>query len=574
MRPGLPLGAETSLPHLALSIVAGLVAAALLVVQAWLLSRVIDAGFLLRTPLASLAPLLATLAAIAVARAGASWMSDLGAHAAAARAKHSLRSALLDRVVAVGPRGLSTEESGELAHTIGAGLDGYDAYIGQYLPQAALALFAPILVLIAVAWIDPLSGLVLLLTWPLIPLFMFLIGGAARDRTARQWQHLSRMSARFLDSVQGLPTLKAFNRSRDAVASIAHASERFRTLTMGVLKVAFVSSLTLELLATLSVAVIAVEIGLRLLYDRVAFQPALFVLILAPEFYGPLRRFGAAFHAGMAGREIEKRASVLLQQPVEPTAAADAGAQVVAVRPEQPPAIDIAHVSFAYSAGAAPALDDVTLRLEPGRVTALAGPSGAGKSTLAQILLGFIAPASGRVLVDGVPLSSLDRDAWRAAIAWVPQRPHLFHGTVLENVRLGAPSATREDVQRALEDADAAGFVADLPRGLDTVIGEHGEGLSGGQAQRLALARAFLRNAPVVILDEPTAQLDPESADRISNAIARLAAGRTTLVIAHRRSTIAGADRAALLVAGRIVRAGDPTDVLSALSTAPGGRAS
>ena len=413
----------------------------------------------------------------------------------------------------------------------------------------------------AVVAADPLSALVLVLTYPLIPLFMALIGGAARERTERQWLQMSRMSARFLDALQGFATLKAFGRAGREGEAIAAASERFRALTMGVLRIAFLSALVLELLATLSVAVVAVEIGLRLLHGHIAFDHALFVLILAPEYYRPLRTLGAGFHAGMAGRAVEAQARDLLEAPLPPGVPAPRPATAPEFRLDGPPEIVFEDVSFRYAADRPPALAAVSFRIAPGTMLALAGPSGAGKSTAAQLLLGFLEPATGVIRVNGMPLSALDPREWRRHVAWVPQHPHLFHGSVLDNLRVARPGATPEELRRALELAGIAAFIDALPRGLDTPIGEQGERLSGGQAQGLALARALLRATPLLVLDEPTAQLDPEIEARVMDGMRRLARGRTVLLIAHRRRTLAGADGVVRLSGGRVVQAG-PADAL------------
>ena len=558
----LPPGAEQARGSLLLAIGLGALAAILVVGQAWLLSTAIDAAFIRGVGLGGVPLLIASLVGVAVARAAVAWMAETAAQRGANRAKAAFRDRLLDKVVRLGPHGLSRDRTGELANTLGNGVETYDGYVGQYVPQLALAILAPLIVGSAVFRVDPLSALVLGLTFPLIPLFMVLIGGAARQRTRRQWEQLSRMSARFLDAVQGLATLKAFGRSRDESVAIARASETFRVLTMNVLRVAFVSALVLEMLATLGTAIVAVEVGLRLLYGRIAFREALFVLILAPEFYRPLRALGAAFHAGMAGREAVARAGELFARP-----AAASPATVPATRSlilHEPPALDFDAVSFRYESDRAPALDHVSFHIESGTTTALAGPSGAGKSTVAQLLLRFIEPQAGVVRVDGHPLDSIEVEQWRRHVAWVPQRPHLFHGSVLDNLLVAHPDADRQAIERALALAHADTFVARLPQGLDTPLGEHGARLSGGQSQRLALARAFLRDAPVVILDEPTAQLDPEHEALVLDSMAQLSRGRTVLLIAHRLSTLLGAGRVVMLSAGRVVESGTHVELIAA----------
>jgi ATP-binding cassette subfamily C protein CydD len=474
-----------------------------------------------------------------------------------------VRDRLFRRLLALGPRYASGERAGELASTLVGGVDALDPYLAQYLPQARLAVLVPLLVWVAVLAADPLSALVLLLTFPLVPLFTWLVGRAAEVRTRRQWIVLSRLAARFLDSVQGLPTLRVFGRAEDEAESIARASERHREVTMAVLRLAFVSALALEALATLGTAVVAVEVGLRLLYVRMDLREAFFVLVLAPEFYRPLRALGSAFHAGMAGREASARIARVLEAP-GPLAAPDvaAGPDRLGTRPataprrSPPPAIEFQDVGFAYGDPRAPALDGFSLVLPPGATVALVGPSGAGKTTVAALLLRFLEPAGGAIRVDGAPLADSTPEEWRRRVAWVPQRPRLFHGTIRENVALARPDASATEILRAAARARLDAVLRGLPRGWETAVGEGGERLSGGEAQRVALARAFLKDAPVLVMDEPTANLDPESESAVVEAIEELREGRTVLLIGHRLTTVAGADRIALVARGRVVEEG------------------
>ena len=582
MRRGHPLILPAPRParrRLVLAIAMGAVLGALFVVQAALLGHAIDAAVFPRLGLEALGPVLLALVIVAVLRAAVSWLGETAAAAAASTFKQELRESLASRLLQRGPARLAREQTGELVNTLGSGVDALDAYVAQYLPQAATSLIVPAIIAAATAWVDPLSALVLVLTYPLIPVFMVLIGSAARDRTRRQWVTLSRMSARFVDALQGLPTLKAFGRVEAEADTLAATSERFRALTMQVLRLAFLSALVLELVATLSVAVVAVEVGLRLLYGRIGFGPAMFVLLVAPEFYRPLRAFGAAFHAGMNGREAYGRISALLAPeaadvarpgpthdaagtatPATPWLSREIGVAAVA----QPPTIRFDRVTWTYDAAREPALDAVSFEVAAGSTVALVGPSGAGKSTVAQLLLRFLDPQAGAIVVDGQPLTAIDRDAWRARIAWVPQRPHLFHGTVRENLLVARPGATDEEIALALRHARAEAFVASLPRQLETPLGEGGARVSGGEAQRIALARAFLRDAPVLVLDEPTSFLDPEHEAAVAAALARLRHGRTALLIAHRLTTVFTADAIVVLSRGRSVETGTHAGLLAA----------
>ncbi len=532
-----------------------------IVVQAWLLAHVIARVFLggaTRTQVAT--PLMLLLGAIAV-RALLSWAADVAAAHAAAGVKHELRDRVFAHLLEGGPIAAGRERTGELVTTLTGGIEALDAYIARYLPQLALAALIPLTVAAVVLTRDLLSGVVLVLTAPLIPIFMILIGRLADVRSRRQWLAMSRLSASFLDTIQGLTTLKVLGRSRAQIAVIRHASEAFRFASMEVLRIAFLSSLVLELVATLSVAVVAVEIALRLLHGRLDFEQAFFVLLLAPEFYLPLRRLGADFHAGLAGTTAAQRLFTLLEAPA-PTRPA------IATPMPPTPVIQLEEVSYAYpgdggrGSAARPALTSVNLTIEPGEKLAVVGPSGAGKSTLARIVLRFVEPDSGRLMAGGVPAEAIDPDDWRRAMAWVPQSPHLFADTVAANICLARPESDVRDIAAAARHALAEEFIAELPGGYDTPVGEHGARLSGGQVRRIALARAFLADAPLLILDEPTADLDPRLQRQLDVVLENLLAGRSALIIAHRVPTVIAADRVVVLDGGRVVDVGPHEELL------------
>jgi thiol reductant ABC exporter CydD subunit len=593
----LPPGAGSLARGLAPSVVCGSLAGAAVAAQAALLAQALDAAFLGRRPLAALAPLLLSLAAVAALRAGLGFLQERLAQRLSGAVRVAVRDRLSRRLLALGPRFATGERTGELASSLVGGVEALDAYLAQYLPQALLAGTVPALVLAAVWHADALSGLVLLLTGPLVPLFMWLIGSAARERTQRQWAALSRLAARFHDALAGLATLKAFGREADELAALERGNERHRALTLEVLRLAFLSALVLEALATLGTALVAVEVGLRLLYDRIAFRDALFVLLLAPEFYRPLRALGAAFHAGMAGREAAARLIAIAEAggPLAAPAVLEDGAPCdrplreqeeaepepeaatalpsartsPARRSEQlrgvavPPRIRFEAVGFAYGPGSRRALDGFTLAIAAGETVALVGASGGGKTTAAHLLLRFAEPDAGRILVDDAPLAARTPEAWRASVAWVPQQPRLFHGTLRANLVLGRPDATESEIRRALELSRLEELVGELPAGLETPVGEGGERLSGGEAQRVALARAFLRDAPVLVLDEPTAQLDLATEAAVVDAVARLRRGRTVLLVAHRLTTLASVERVAVVADGRVLEQGPPASLAS-----------
>jgi len=566
--------ANASRGLLVLTITLGLLSGVIAVLQARNLSLTVARVFLSGVALSGVRSLLIILALLSLARAALLWASEVAASRVATRVKSDLREHLAAHLMALGPAYIRGERTGELANTAVEGIEALDAYFSQYLPQLALAALVPATILAFVFPRDGISGLVLLLTAPLIPVFMILIGNLADGMTRRQWTALSRMSAHFLDVLQGLTTLKLFNRSREQIRVIAEISECHRDATLGVLRVAFLSALVLEMVGTISTAVVAVEIGLRLLYNKMAFEQAFFVLILAPEFYLPLRLLGTRFHAGIAGVTAARRIFEVLDihpvaphlpVPVSPCLRVSVSpCPPVSLSPRRPIAVSFRDVLYAYDDGARPALNGVTFDIRSGEKVALVGPSGAGKSTVAYLLLGFIKPTAGEITVDAgndrLPVS-------RLRTAWVPQLPYLFNATVAENIRLGRPDASRDDIERAARLAHADEFIRALPQGYETVIGERGARLSGGQAQRIALARAFLADAPLIILDEATANLDLESEALVQASLERLLAGRSALIIAHRLATVRSADRIVVMDGGRVVETGTHDELMALRGT-------
>ncbi|MEV0781806.1 thiol reductant ABC exporter subunit CydD [Streptomyces sp. NPDC050423] len=515
-------------------VVLGLAGAALVIAQAMLVAEVVVGGFEdgltgsgLRTPLI-------LLAAVALGRALVSWLTELAAYRAGAAVKSELRGRLLDRAAALGPEWLSGQRTGSLVTLATRGIDALDDYFARYLPQLGLAVVVPVAVLARVVTEDWVSAAIIVVTLPLIPLFMILIGWATQSRMDRQWRLLSRLSGHFLDVVAGLPTLKVFGRAKAQAESIRTITSQYRLATVRTLRIAFLSSFALELLATLSVALVAVTIGMRLVHGELDLYTGLVVLILAPEAYLPLRQVGAQYHAAAEGLSAAEEIFSVLE--TEPRAA---GTQEV----PKSLRLELEGVTVRHAGRAEPSLAGASLVVDEGETVALVGPSGVGKSTLLDVVLGFAGPDEGRVRVGGTDLADLSPERWRERIAWVPQRPHLFAGTIAENVRLARPEADDSAVAAALRDAGAYDFVTDLPDGAATLLGEDGAGLSAGQRQRLALARAFLADRPVLLLDEPTASLDGETEAGIVEAVRRLAAGRTVLLVVHRPALLSVADR-------------------------------
>ncbi|MCG7204189.1 thiol reductant ABC exporter subunit CydD [Streptomyces arenae] len=519
----------------------GAVGAALVIAQAMLIAEVVVGAFQHGHPVFELRTPLLLLAAVAVGRALVSWLTELAAHRASAAVKSDLREQLLDRAVALGPDWLSGRRTGSLVTLATRGVDALDDYFSRYLPQLGLAVVVPVAVLARIVTEDWVSAAIIVGTLPLIPLFMVLIGWATQSRTDRQWRLLSRLSGHFLDVVAGLPTLKVFGRAKAQAESIRRITGEYRQATMRTLRIAFLSSFALELLATLSVALVAVTIGMRLVHGDMDLYTGLVILVLAPEAYLPLRQVGAQFHAAAEGLAAAEEIFAVLETPVPVSGAGEVPAQA---------SLAFEGVTVRYPGRSADAVTDVSFTVEPGETVALVGPSGVGKSTLLNVLLGFVRPAEGRVRAGGADLADVDLEKWRSRIAWVPQRPHLYAGTIAENVRLARPDADDDAVREALRDAGALEFVDALPDGAETVLGEDGAGLSAGQRQRLALARAFLADRPVLLLDEPTAALDGATEGEVVAAVRRLSEGRTVLLVVHRPALLSVADRVVRLSGG------------------------
>ena len=544
---------------LTLTILSGLLAGLLTIWQAWLLSRSINAVFLEGKSLAQVTGTLRLMLVAIGLRALLAWLNEISASAVAVKIKTDLRQRLFTHILNLGPAYSRGQRTGELTAAAVEGIEALDAYFSQYLPQLVITALIPFSILMVVFPIDMLSGFIFLITAPLIPFFMIMIGKGAEIVTKRQYETLRLLSAHFLDSLQGLTTLKLFGQSRAQARTIAQVSDKFRDTTLGVLRITFLSALALELLATLSTAIIAVEIGFRLLYAKMDFQPALFLLILAPEFYMPLRALGARFHAGMSGTTAAKCIYEILDTPIE-IRATDSQFLIPDSKISN---IELSNISFTYPNESAPALDHINIQINAGQHTALVGPSGAGKTTLVNLLLGFTQPTSGQIIRHYTSGNSNHSLPALAQIAWVPQKPYLFHDTLAANIRLGKSNATDEQVISAARSAHLYEFIESLPQKYETVIGEGGARLSSGQAQRLALARAFLKDAPILILDEPTSSLDPETESLLEESTHQLMEGRTVLIIAHRLNTIFQSDRIIVIEAGRVIETGTHRELLT-----------
>ncbi|HVD49033.1 MAG TPA: thiol reductant ABC exporter subunit CydD [Gaiellaceae bacterium] len=529
---------------LAADVLLGVVAAGLLLVQATLIARIVTRAFE-GASLGAVSTELALLALAFAMRGLVAWGFEATGRRAASSVLSELRLALVERRLRGQPAALDGVEGGELTAAAVQGVDGLEAYFGRYLPQVVLAVIVPVAVLGWVGAIDLESALLMLLTLPLVPIFMWLIGRYTEERTREHWLALRLLSTHFLDVVRGLATLRAFNRSRAQATTIDRVGERYRRAAMGTLRLSFLSGSVLELAATLGVALVAVTVGVRLVGGGLGLEAGLTILLLAPELYAPLRQLAAQFHASADGLAVAERMLELLDAPP----AVGGGGRLVPPSPAEWP-VRFERISFSYPSRAQRVLDRLDLELQPGETVALVGASGTGKSTVASLLLRFAEPDAGRITVGGLDLAECRTELWRSMVAWVPQRPTMFRGTVAENIGLGVRGASQQRIRDAAMLAGADRFVRALPFGYETAIGDGGRPLSAGERRRIALARAFLRDAPLVILDEPTADLDRTSADVVAEAVERLRVERTVLVIAHRPELVQRADRVVSLDVG------------------------
>ena len=581
--PRLPRYAAAAGAGIAAAIGLGLVTTGLVVAQAVLLARAIAAVSFDGASLGSLRGTMLALGAVLLGRVVVAYAGEAVAATVAVATKRQLRSRLVRRVLDLGPSWLVRHGTGELTTLASRGLDALDAYFARFVPQLVLAATVPAVVVGLLAGVDWPSALTITVTLPLIPVFMVLIGLHTQARTERQWDLLQRLGGHFLDVVEGLPTLLVFRRAKAQVETIRTVTDDHRRRTMATLRVAFLSALVLELLATLSTAVVAVEVGFRLLDGGLPYHTALLVLLLTPEAYLPLRSVGTQYHASREGAVAAARALDVLAEPgpagIPPprsgagsAVAGPAGAPVLAgpvlagpvlagsavagsavAGLPRLPAVEFAAVTLRYPDRSTPALTGVSLTIEPADRLVVLGPSGGGKSSLLALLLRFVEPTDGELRCGGTALADLPVDGWRRQIAWVPQSPHLFSGTVADNVALGCPTADRAGLDRAARLAGLDEVLAGLPDGWDTELGEQALRLSAGQRQRVALARAFLRDAPLLLLDEPTAHLDPAGAAAVRDGVREhLGSDRTLVVVAHDAGWADLADRVVHVDGGQL----------------------
>ncbi len=546
---------------LMLAVLLAFLAAGLWLVLAWLISSVVAWVFIDQQTLDAVLLPVGIMLVLLLVRASLMWSSDVIAQSSANRVKNDLRGRLTAKLLALGPLYIRGERTGELVHAATTGVEALDEYISQYQPARLLAGLVPALVFIAILLLDPWTLPILLFAGPILLLLLALIGGRAKELTERRFLEMSWMSAHFMDMLQGLPTLKIFGRSREQAATIETIGKHYAGATMDILRTAFQTSLVMEWGATAATALVAIEVSVRLMAGLLPFDIALTVLLLTPEFFLPLRQLAIKYHAGTAGKAAAERIYAILDTPNELSVKQTPPVPTIQSLPSR---FDIAFdaVGVTFDAGQRTALRNFTLEIPHGKTVALVGATGAGKTTVANLLMRFVTASSGSITIGETPLEQIDPALWRSRIAWVSQDAHLFSGTVAENLHLAKANATQDELVAAAHAAHIHDFIQSLPQGYDTPIGENGARLSGGQRQRLALARAFLRDAPLLILDEITSHLDTVNENLVRSAVARLTHNRTTLVIAHRLALAYDADIVALMQDGRIVEIGSPQTLL------------
>ncbi len=530
--------------------------------QAYGMAYLVDRSFLRKEDLELLTPAFIFTTVTILARVFFGYFQERTAQKLALRTKATLRRRIAKHMMALGP--MAEERHGEVVHILTDGLDNVESYIARYLPQMGYAITIPLFMAIAMMGAVPWVGIILLITYPLIPFFMILIGKKAGKMNEEQWDRMSFLSGHFLDVLRGLSTLKVFNLSEEQGFVIARLAGEFRDSTLKVLRVAFLSSFVLELVSTISTAIIAVYTGVALLYGEIAFFPAFFILLLAPEFYKPLRDLGAAFHTGMAGEVALRKSDAFLSIPVQEPLDGDVSISSAIET------LSVEHLSYSYSNANKKALDDISFTLEKGDRLMIVGESGAGKSTLAYMLMRLLVPNEGKIHFttqgDSYALEEVTGESWRREIALLPQKPYLFQGTIASNIAFGIEDASREDIIEAAKKAEAHQFIMEDPEGYDRVLGEGGLGVSGGEAQRIAIARAFLRKSSVLILDEISAHLDVETEKELSRGLERLMDNKIVILIGHRMETLHWANRVMVMRNGRAVEVGEKEELLARAS--------
>lgn len=548
--------------ELYLAIALGSLSGLIVIAQAWLIATVISDVVFESAKLIELQNRLLFLLVIFFVRAILNWSSSLYAFKASIKIKLDLRNKIHKHIQKTGPIHANKKHSGSDVNTLVDGVEAVEKYYTLYMPGIAFVSILPLAYIIVAFPFDWISGLVLLITAPIIVFFMIMIGQGAEKLNQEQWRQLSRLSSHFIDVIQGLPTLKIFNAAKREASVIAKLADEYRQRTMSVLKVAFLSSLLLEFFSSIGVAIVAVLIGFRLLDGNMEFVDGLFVLLLAPEYYLSIRNMGGNYHARMEGIGAAEQIIEILDRDNNKDTGSTKENLIFQFNKSKGVSIEFNNLSFSYEKNIE-VLKNFNLKIPANKRTVLIGESGSGKSTIVNLLLGFVQNDKGRIIVNSQNLSEVSIETWRDYIAWLPQQAHLFQGTIADNIRLGKETATNNEIKEAARLAFCDEFIDKLPDTYNTVIGERGTGLSGGQIQRIALARCFLKNAPLLILDEASANLDRKSEELIEKSIDLLSKDRTVIIVAHRLHTIEKADQIVIIDKGQVLDIGSHQDLIN-----------
>lgn len=537
------------------SILTSLFNSLFIVVSAYLLSFIVAGIFLKTKTLEEIKIYIAFFIGNAVLKALFNFVSEVYIKNSSEEIKENLKDKLYKLVISANPYKVKNEKLGELINIITEGAEMVERYYSEYIPQFFAAFIIPLFICFGVAYVDKISALIMVITYPIIPVFMILIGYKSKEANERQWKKLDILSSHFIDMLQGLRTLKIFGISNNQEEKIFNISESHRKATLEVLKISFLSALVLELFATISTAIVAVNLGLRLVYDQISFLNAFFILVLTPDFYLPVRQLGLKFHASLNGVvAIEK--IEMLEEKFRVKFLEDK-----LVVEDNKFEIEVKNLSFVYDNKEV--LKDISFKISSGEKIALIGESGSGKSTLINILSGFLEVQENTVFVNGIDINNIDRESYLKNITLVPQFPHIFNGTIEDNLTVGYKGIDNKELLNIYKNAGIQEFSETFEKGYKTIIGE-GEmiSISGGEAQRIAIARAMIKKSGFIIFDEPSSALDAEKEDVLIDAVKKHFKKNTILIAAHRLNTIKAVDKIIMLKEGKISEIGSHRELM------------
>jgi thiol reductant ABC exporter, CydD subunit len=526
-----------------------------IVVSAYLLSFIVAGIFLKTKTLEEIKIYIALFIGNAVLKTLFNFVSEVYIKNSSEEIKENLKDKLYKLVISANPYKVKNEKLGELINIITEGVEMVERYYSEYIPQFFAAFIIPLFICFGVAYVDKISALIMVITYPIIPVFMILIGYKSKEANERQWKKLNILSSHFIDMLQGLCTLKIFGISNNQEEKIFNISESHRKATMEVLKISFLSALVLELFATISTAIVAVNLGLRLVYDQISFLNAFFILVLTPDFYLPVRQLGLKFHASLNGVVAIEKIEIL-EEKFRVKFLEDK-----LVVEDNKFEIEVKNLSFVYDNKEV--LKDISFKISSGEKIALIGESGSGKSTLINILSGFLEVQENTVFVNGIDINNIDRESYLKNITLVPQFPHIFNRTIEDNLTVGYKGIDNKELLNIYKNARVQEFSETYEKGYKTIIGE-GENISisGGEAQRIAIARAMIKKSEFIIFDEPSSALDAEKEDVLIDAVKKHFKKNTILIAAHRLNTIKAVDKIIMLKEGKISEIGSHRELM------------